>query len=75
MSFSKKAVKPSRYVIQVKGHLDSHLEQWFEGMEITPADNDTTVLSGEVIDQSALHGLLETIHSLNLTLLLVQKLT
>jgi hypothetical protein len=74
MSFSKKTARPSRYIIRVKGRLDSEMEHWFEGMTITPADNETTTLYGEVIDQSALHGLLETIHSLNLTLLSVQKL-
>ncbi len=72
MSFLKR-VKPSEYIIQVKGHLDSHWEQWIEGMKITRADNDVTILSGKVSDQSALLGLLEAIHNLNLTLLSVQK--
>ncbi len=74
MSFSNKAVKYSRYIIQVKGHIDFHMEKWFEGMRITPSENNVTILSGEVIDQSALYGLLEIIHSLNLTLISIQQI-
>jgi hypothetical protein len=43
-------------------------------MKITFTDEGVTILSGEVIDQSALHGLFEIIHDLNLTLLSVQKI-
>ncbi len=75
MGIKNSAVKPARYIIQVKGHLDSHWERWFDEMKITLADNGVTVLSGEVVDQSELHGILETIHSLNLILLSVQRIS
>ncbi|OGO58977.1 MAG: hypothetical protein A2029_07330 [Chloroflexi bacterium RBG_19FT_COMBO_47_9] len=72
MGNPNKEVKPTRYIIQVKGHLDSHWEHWFEGMKITRTDKGVTIFSGEVIDQSAVHGLFERIYGLNLTLLSVQ---
>ena len=75
MGNNNSAVKPARYIIQVKGHLDSHWEHWFDGMKITPTDDGGTILSGGVVDQSELHGILETIHSLNLILLSVQRIS
>jgi len=72
MGIPNKVGKPTRYIIQVKGHLDSHWVHWFDGMKIAPTDHGVTVLSGVVVDQSELHGILETIHSLNLILLSVQ---
>lgn len=74
MVIANRKFKPTRYIIKVKGHLDSHWERWFEGMKISLTDHGETILSGEVMDQSALHGLLEAIHSLNLPLLSVQKI-
>jgi hypothetical protein len=65
--------EPTKYKIQVKNHLDSNWEHWFEGMTITHIDNGITILDGEVVDQSALYGLLEKLHNLNLTLVSVQK--
>ncbi len=65
--------KPTTYIIRVKNHLDSHWENWFEGMSINHTEDGYTILSGAVADQSALHGLLVKIHNLNLTLLSVQK--
>ena len=61
------------YEIKIKDHLDSHWEHWFEGMTIKHTAGGQTILSGEVVDQSALHGLLEKIRNLNLTLISVQK--
>ena len=65
--------RTTRYIIYVKNHLDSHWERWFEGMTITHADDGVMILSGDVVDQSALFGLLEKIHNLNLTLISFQK--
>jgi hypothetical protein len=45
---------------------------WFEGMRIEKAENNSTCLSGEIPDQSALHGLFERIRDLNLHLVSVQ---
>ena len=57
------------FKIQVKGHLDSSWVDWLEGLEIKLLDNGEMVLSGNIEDQAALMGILNTLHSLNLTLL------
>jgi hypothetical protein len=57
------------YHIRVKGHLDPHWADWFEGLAITHQENGVSLLAGPVIDQAALHGLLVKIYSLNLTLI------
>ncbi len=63
----------TQYIIRVKNHLDSHWERRFEGMTITHDDDGMMILSGEVVDQSALLGLLERIHNMNLSLISFQK--
>jgi hypothetical protein len=73
MGSAKPETKPSQYILRIKNHLDSHWEEWFDGMTITKMANGETLLSGVVEDQSALHGLLEKVRSLNLTLISVQK--
>ncbi len=63
------------YVIRVKNHLESpHWETWFDGMTITNTKSGETILAGYVPDQCALHGLLEKIRNLNLTLISVQQI-
>lgn len=74
MSDIKSDYKPIKYVIRVKYHLDLLWEQWFEGMTIEHTEDGQTILSGAVVDQSALHGLLEKVRNLNLTLISVQKI-
>ena len=59
------------YQIKVKGQLDSSRSEWFEGWTITPKDDETTLLTGRVADQSALHGILIKIHNLNLPIVTV----
>ena len=61
------------YRIKLKGCLDSTWSDWFEKMVIS-TEGDTTVLTGPVADQAALHGLLIRIRDLNLTLLSVERL-
>jgi hypothetical protein len=51
--------QPMIYQIRIKGHLGRQLIDWFEGLTITLEDNGDTLLTGSVIDQAALHGLLE----------------
>jgi hypothetical protein len=63
----------TKYIIRIRNHLDSHWEHWFEGMTITHTDEGVTILTGDVVDQSALFGLLEKIHNLNLSLISFQK--
>ena len=57
------------YRIRVKGVLDAHWSDWFDGMTVSPQANGETVLAGPVRDQSALHGILVKIGSLGLPLL------
>ena len=59
------------YQIIVKGQLDASRSKWFEGWAITQEEDGTTVLSGQVADQSVLHGVLIKIHNLNLPIISV----
>jgi len=60
--------------IQVKGRIDEHWSDWFEGLTVTHTDHDETVLAGLVVDQSALYGLLAKLRDLGLPLLSVSTL-
>jgi len=62
---------PEYYEIKIKGHLDQRGSEWFEGLQFTYVEGDATLLSGSLPDQAALHGLLERIRDLNLTLISV----
>lgn len=62
---------PEHYKIKIKGHLDPYWSDWFSDLELTYLEGDKTLLSGLLPDQAALHGLLERIRDLNLTLLSV----
>lgn len=54
--------------IKVEGRLDSKWQDWFEGMEIS-YEGDNTILTGTVLDESYLHGILNRIRDLNLKLI------
>ena len=59
------------YEIHLRGHLDERWAAWFDGMTLTALDDGTTVISGQVSDQAALHGLLARLRDLGLPLLKV----
>jgi hypothetical protein len=63
--------QPVVYQIRLKGHLDSQWTDWFEGLTITLEEDGDTLLTGPVIDQAALHGLLKKVRDLGLTLVSV----
>ncbi len=59
------------YQIRIKGHLSPQWTDWFGGMTITLEDNGDTLLTGPVVDQAALHGLLRKVRDLGMPLLSV----
>jgi hypothetical protein len=61
------------YEIRLKGRLDSSWAQWLGGMSLTHASDGTTVLAGPVADQAALHGLLQKLRDLGVTLISVNE--
>lgn len=69
------AHQPAVYEIRVKGHLGRQWADWFEGLSITLEDSGTTLLTGPVLDQAALHGLLKKVRDLGLPLLSVARVT
>ncbi len=65
---------PATYQITVQGRLDSNWSDWFEGMTLTTAvdlKGPITTLTGLVVDQAALHGLLNKLYGLGLPLLAI----
>ncbi|PKN97331.1 MAG: hypothetical protein CVU42_16470 [Chloroflexi bacterium HGW-Chloroflexi-4] len=63
--------EPGVYEIRIKGHLDNKWTDWFEGLTITLEDNGDTLLTGPVVDQAALHGLLKKVRNLGMPLVSV----
>jgi hypothetical protein len=59
------------YQIRIKGHLDSQWVGWFDGLVIEPQENGNTLLTGPVVDQAALYGLLRKVRDIGLPLLSV----
>jgi hypothetical protein len=62
---------PRVYQIRLKGHLDYHWTDWFEGLTITLEEGGDTLLTGPVIDQAALYGLLKKVRDLGMSLISV----
>jgi len=65
--------QPIIYQIRIKGHLGRKWTDWFEGLTISLEDNGDTLLTGPVVDQAALHGLLKKVRDLGMTLVSVVR--
>lgn len=63
--------RPIVYQIRIAGHLGSQWADWFGGLAITRQDNGETLLTGPVVDQAALHGLLKKVRDLGIPLISV----
>jgi hypothetical protein len=59
------------YQIRIKGHLDRKWADWFSGLSITSLENGETLLTGPVLDQAALHGLIRKVRDISLPLVAV----
>jgi hypothetical protein len=63
----------NEYTIFVEGVLDTTWSEWFDGMAIRHGSDDTTVISGHVADQAALHRVIRKIRDLGVTLISIQR--
>ena len=61
--------QPTIYQIRVKSHLSSDWTDWFEGLTITPESDGDTLITGPVVDQAALYGLLKKVRDLGMPLI------
>ncbi len=66
--------QPVVYQIRIRGHLARHWTEWFGGLAITQVDSGDTLLTGAVIDQAALHGLIRKVRDLGMPLVSVSPL-
>jgi hypothetical protein len=67
------AAWPARYEVRVEGVLDDRWSAWFEGLQIHNQGGET-ILSGTLPDQSALHGILDKVRDLGLSIIAVRRL-
>ena len=58
-----------QYEIRVEGHLGTRWAAWFDGLTVTSDSDGTTVLRGSVVDQAALHGLLQKLRDVGIPLI------
>ena len=65
--------QPMVYQIRIQGHLGSEWTDWFEGLTLTLEDNGETLLTGPVVDQAALHGLLRKVRDVGMPLISVNR--
>jgi hypothetical protein len=66
--------EPMVYQIRIKGHLGRQWSDWFGGLTIILEENGDTLLTGPVVDQAALHGLLRKVRDLGMPLISVNRL-
>lgn len=65
--------QPIHYQIRIEGHLDAQWADWFSGLSITLEENGDTLLTGPVVDQAALFGLLKKVRDLGLPLVSINR--
>ena len=65
--------QPMVYQIRIKGHLGREWTDWFGGLTIRLTDNGETLLTGPVVDQAALHGVLRKVRDVGMPLLSVSQ--
>jgi hypothetical protein len=65
--------EPLVYQIRIKGHLDREWTDWFDGLTITLEEDGDTLLTGPVVDQAALYGVLKRVRDLGMPLLSVNR--
>jgi hypothetical protein len=63
-----------RYEIRLTGHLDAHWAAWFDGLTVSHEGEGTTVICGSIVDQAALHGVLQRVRDLGLPLVSVSRI-
>lgn len=63
-----------RYEIRLTGHLDARWTAWFDGLTVGHESDGTTVLSGPIADQAALHGVIQRVRDLGLPLVSVTRI-
>ena len=74
MSQTPDSNQPVVYEIRIAGHLPSRWSPWFEGLAVALEPDGTTLLSGPVVDQAALYGLLRRVRDTGLTLIAVNQI-
>jgi hypothetical protein len=62
-----------RYEIRLSGQLDAHWASWFDGLTVSREGDGTTLISGSIVDQAALHGVLQRVRDLGLPLVSVSR--
>jgi hypothetical protein len=70
-SSERQVKQPMVYQIRIRGHLGPQWTDWFDGLTIILEEDGNTLLTGPVIDQAALHGLIKKVRDLGMPLLLV----
>ena len=65
--------QPMIYQIRIKGHLGREWADWFSGLTLTALDNGETLLTGPVVDQATLHGVLRKVRDVGMPLLSVSS--
>ncbi|NNJ11362.1 hypothetical protein EKD04_013555 [Chloroflexales bacterium ZM16-3] len=73
-SAASSPTEPVIYQLRLQGRLGADWSDWLEGMTVSPAENGDTLVTGLVIDQATLHGLLRKVRDLGIPLLAVNRI-